>query len=309
MNKINYLLAVGLIFAASCKNKSSDKVNSTETASIEHSDKAATSQNSLDWVGVYEGTYNCEGCDNLKATITLRPNNTYLFKNENIEEKAYILWSKDGSIITLSSNGKKFKVAENKLIALNNEEQPLKGKGSNEISFEKKETAETFDFDEETTNEEVANKIKEFLRGKFKDELSKNVLKENDRQFSFYELDLNSDGKNEYMVSLSGTYNCGVGGCNHYLLNNDFTVNTYFTVMISPIFRSSAKTNGWNDLIMIGEKDANGNSLKFIHLKYNAKTKSYPSNPTLVKQTEIAPNGHDMTMWYDGYGFAKPFTF
>jgi NlpE N-terminal domain len=309
MKQINYFFALGLIFMASCKNKSAENSTSTDNATIKHIDKASNGQNSLDWVGIYEGTFNCEECDNSKVSITLRPDNYYHYKNEIAQEKAYILWSNDGSTIMLSSNRKKFKVLENKLIALNNEGQPLKDKSNHEIGFIKKETAEAFEFDEETTNEETANKIKEFLRGKFKDELAKNALKENDKQFTFYELDLNSDRKNEYLVSLSGTYNCGVGGCCYYLLNNDFTVNTYFTVMISPIFRSFAKTNGWNDLIMIGEKDAKGNSLKFIHLKYNAKTKSYPSNPSLVPQTETAPSGHDMTMWHDSYGFAKPFSF
>lgn len=310
MNKINYLIALSLIFLFACKNNSTKEPNTTDNRQkTEMSDNSANSKNSLDWVGVYEGTFNCQGCDNSKTTVTLRPDNTYHFKNENAEEKALIQWNEKGAIITLSSNGKKFKVVENRLIALNNEGQPLKDKTNNEISFGKKETADTFEFDKKTSNEETSNKIKEFLRSKFKDELSKNLLKENDRDFSFYELDLNSDGKNEYFISLSGTYNCGVGGCSHYLLNNDFSVNTYFKVMTSPIFKSSEKTNGWNDIIMIGEKDANGNSLKFIHLKYNLKTKSYPSNPTVVKQSHIAPNGHDMTMWFDGNGYAKPFSF
>ena len=93
-----------------------------------------------------------------------------------------------------------------------------------------------------TTNEVTAEKIRSFLKEKTKNDYS--MLSDFEKVFSFYEVDLNADEKPEYFIRLQGGYFCGSGGCSFYLLNNDFSVNTYFTVTNPPVFRSSAVTNG-----------------------------------------------------------------
>jgi len=160
---------------------------------------------------------------------------------------------------------------------------------------------------EETTNEEIANKLKQFLLKKYEADL--NYLQPNDRKFSFYSIDLNDDTKPEYLVSLYGSYFCGTGGCSYYLLNSDFSVNTYFSVTNPPIFRSSRATNGWHDLILKGNKGTNGDVLTFIHLKYDKQKQRYPSNPSMIKPNEIAPSGHDFIMWDENFSNAKIFDF
>lgn len=158
----------------------------------------------------------------------------------------------------------------------------------------------------ETTNIETAKKIRKFLFDKHKKDISKGLLTENERKFSFYAVDLNEDAKNEYFIKLNF---CGTGGCSFYLLNNDFTVNTYFTVTEPPIFRTSTITNGWHDLILFGDYNQENGVENYIHLKYSATKGKYPSNPSLLKKSKIAPNGHDFVMWHDNFSMAKTFIF
>lgn len=163
-------------------------------------------------------------------------------------------------------------------------------------------------YDAATTSSDVAEKIKGFLVAKLKNDLP--VMTNNDRQFSFYAIDLNGDDKNEYFVKLEGRYFCGSGGCSFYLLNNDLSVNTYFTVTNPPIFRSSQKTNGWNDLILFGDYDEKTGGVKsYIHLKFDKSKNRYPSNPSVIRKIEMAPSGSDYIMWSDDFSRAKTFTF
>lgn len=158
-----------------------------------------------------------------------------------------------------------------------------------------------------TTNPQTAEKIKNFLRKKLAKELE--FIDSQSRVFSFYEVDLNDDRKNEYFISMEGLYFCGSGGGSFYLLNHDFTVNSYFTVTRPPIFVSSKKTGGWHDLILWGDADAQGGIKNYIHLKFNKTTGRYPGNPSLIGKTELAPSGHDFVMWDDTFSPAKPFSF
>lgn len=160
---------------------------------------------------------------------------------------------------------------------------------------------------QETTNEKQAASIKDFLQKYLKNDLQ--FIEPENRNFSFYAIDMNGDKKPEYFVSMKGSYFCGTGGCNFLLLSNDFKLINNFTVMNEPIFRSSHKTKGWNDIILYGAYDKNGGVKSWVHLKYDAKRKKYPSNPSMVKPIPIAPNGHDFTMWYKDYAPAKEFSY
>lgn len=157
-------------------------------------------------------------------------------------------------------------------------------------------------FQKETTNEETAAKIKSFLTDYLKSDLK--LLTSNDRKFSFYEIDLNDDGKNEHFVQLYGSYFCGSGGCTFLLLDSNMKTINRFTVTDAPIYRSKTKTNGWHDLIVLSRNDTE--NPEYIHLKFDGK--KYPSNPTIITPEAISPDDGDFIMW-NNQNNAKEFKF
>lgn len=157
-------------------------------------------------------------------------------------------------------------------------------------------------YDEETTNDATAEKLKTFLKDYLKKDVS--TLPKESRNFTFYEVDLNKDNKNEYFIRLSGSSFCESGGCTFLLLDNTLKHINRFTGLKGPVFISSHSTNGWNDLILHGkEKD------KFIYLEWDSKSSKYPSNPSVIAETDFAPSGHDYIMWNDEFSRAKVFEF
>ena len=145
------------------------------------------------------------------------------------------------------------------------------------------------------SNIEIAEKISFFLKDLLKDDLS--IMTEDQREFQYEEVDLNNDGVKEYLVGFKNSYFCGTGGCTFYLLQNDGSVVTMFTVSDAPfIAMVKAKTNGWRDLLV----KSNG-SLR--QLKFNGKT--YPSNPGRLKEFKEIPSDDAYRLLWDE--FAIPF--
>ncbi|WP_166920031.1 hypothetical protein [Flavobacterium poyangense] len=99
-----------------------------------------------------------------------------------------------------------------------------------------------------------------------------NVMTKEDRFFYYDAFDLNNDKKNEYFVGFSNSYFCGSGGCSGYILNNDGSVITYFTVTNYPIVTASTSSEKFQDLIV-----SSGNAVHLVKMK-NGK---YPSNPSV----------------------------
>lgn len=138
------------------------------------------------------------------------------------------------------------------------------------------------------SNIEVAAKIRKFLtEDLLKDDLK--LMTPADRKFKYEEVDLNGDGNNEYIIGFENSYFCGTGGCTYYLLNNDGSVVTIFSVSRTPFIALSQKTNGWKDLLV--ESDGAMRILKF-----NGKT--YPSNPSMApKFTETPSDDAYRLLW------------
>lgn len=138
------------------------------------------------------------------------------------------------------------------------------------------------------SNIEVAEKIRKFLtENLLKDDLK--LMTDTDRKFQYEEVDLNGDGKNEYLVGLESPYFCGTGGCTFYLLNNDGSVITIFSVSETPFIALFSKTNGWRDLLV----RSNG-AMRL--LKFDGKT--YPPNPSVApKFTEIPSDDAYRLLW------------
>jgi hypothetical protein len=118
----------------------------------------------------------------------------------------------------------------------------------------------------------VVKTATEFLQAHFKDDITKGILPAESRKFILSQFDLNSDGKKEIFLGLTGPYFCGSGGCNILLLQNYGKLITQFTVTQYPVLISASKTQEWSDLILFSRS-------KFRLVKFDGTR--YPSNPSI----------------------------
>jgi len=106
----------------------------------------------------------------------------------------------------------------------------------------------------------------------------------NDRNFIYNAVDLNDDGKNEYLVGLTGSTFCGSAGCNMLVLNNKFGLNTKMTIVQFPVYvgppASKEVTKGYSN-IYVSTK-----GIGYVKMAWNGS--KYPTNPSLA--TKISEN-------------------
>jgi len=171
---------------------------------------------------------------------------------------------------------------------------------SDTITKEEVPVNKTADFVPQSTDQQTANNLKNFLALDYlKDELS--FLEPKDRKFQFYKIDLNNDGNEEIFVRFMSSYFCGSGGCTFLLLDKYGEVITKFTVTRAPIFVESTKVNGWSVLLV---KDAG------ILKELTFENGSYPSNPSVLPKAPYdAPSGHAQLMFDDEFYQSKTFEF
>ena len=144
----------------------------------------------------------------------------------------------------------------------------------------------------------VAEKIKKILTTK----ILKNDLKSLDkeqRKFKYEMVDLNNDGKKEYLVGLENSYFCGSGGCTYYLLHNDGTMINTFTVSDAPFIVDSKSTKGWRNLFVSSRG-------KFYIVKFDGK--KYPGNPSVQPLLKLIP-GDDLNRLLDSKNPIPSFSF
>ena len=98
----------------------------------------------------------------------------------------------------------------------------------------------------------------------------------NDRNFIYNAVDLNDDGKNEYLVGLTGSTFCGSAGCNMLVLNNKFGLNTKMTIVQFPVYvgppASKEVTKGYSN-IYVSTK-----GIGYVKMAWNGS--KYPTNPS-----------------------------
>jgi len=141
----------------------------------------------------------------------------------------------------------------------------------------------------DTYRKEAVDMVRQALRDKFKSDLDNHVIDSRSRTFTLFEYDLNDDGKKEIFVGLTGSYFCGTGGCNVWLLNAEGKQITEFTVTTTPIVVSKSRTNNWNDLFI--------NSRGVWHI-VKFKGDQYPSNPSVQPASKLIP-GDDLPRLLD----------
>jgi uncharacterized lipoprotein NlpE involved in copper resistance len=135
--KTNLFLSTVVVLAlVSCKNKNQNTEGVTTTETVEVID-GHTSENALDWAGVYEGTLPCADCEGIETTIILNQDKSFTITEEYLKEPNLVIeskgtfgWDKAGQIITLEAEDdlkRNYKVVENAIIHLDSNGREIQG--------------------------------------------------------------------------------------------------------------------------------------------------------------------------------------
>jgi hypothetical protein len=101
-----------------------------------------TSQNSLDWAGVYEGVLPCADCPGIKTRLTLARDGRYELATQYLERQAapttvrgQFTWLPGGNTIALDAqgSGQHFSVGEGRLVSLNRDGSPAGPSSANRV--------------------------------------------------------------------------------------------------------------------------------------------------------------------------------
>lgn len=147
---MKYLLltAMAALFLISCSPKpGTDSASNSATASdstATMTDTAVmqnehTSQNSLDWNGLYKGVLPCADCEGIETNIILNADYTYLIQTKYlgkgetkpIEKTGSFTWNAEGNTVLFSgveNAPNQYFVAENKIIQLDMAGKKIEGK-------------------------------------------------------------------------------------------------------------------------------------------------------------------------------------
>ena len=105
---------------------------------------------------------------------------------------------------------------------------------------------------------------------------------ETSRHFIYNAIDLNNDGKDEYLVGLIGGDWCGSGGCTMLILDNKMKKITTMTVVNYPVYvgapGGAEVTKGYSN-IYIENRDGS-----VVKMAWNGS--KYPSNPSTAPKVD-----------------------
>lgn len=125
---------IGLIALSACNSNTTSQNQQEETATS-YIDTTHTSQNSLDWQGIYEGTLPCADCPGIKTTITLENKGSFVYQAEYLDRNLVVadsgafMWHDNGSVVHLKGEDVdiKFQVGENQLFHLDENGDRISG--------------------------------------------------------------------------------------------------------------------------------------------------------------------------------------
>lgn len=136
MKKLSILIALFVFSFSSCKKDEKQESPATPDSQTEIID-SHTSQNALDWAGVYTGLLPCADCEGIKTTITLNQDETFTLEEEylgeslTVKDQGIFVWDNMGNSIILHGEKDKrtraFKVGENQIIHLDSDENQITG--------------------------------------------------------------------------------------------------------------------------------------------------------------------------------------
>lgn len=125
----------------------------------------------------------------------------------------------------------------------------------------------------QTESPEETAKIQKFLAAKYPKEEAEG------RKFMYASVDLNDDGKNEYIVGMVGSSFCGSGGCTILVLTNTFNQSSAISVADYPIYigfpGSKEVTKKYSNLYVYSKGKG------YVKLAWNG-TKYSPSNASMA---------------------------
>jgi len=112
---------------------------------INNPDPAHNSQNSIDWMGVYEATLPCADCPGIKTIVTLHEDETFEIRGEYLErdtkfsDQGTFEWQENGSVVHLKGEETniRLKVGENVLFQLDEEGKEMTGTLTEHYIFKK----------------------------------------------------------------------------------------------------------------------------------------------------------------------------
>jgi hypothetical protein len=146
-----------------------------------------------------------------------------------------------------------------------------------------------------TAQGDTLSSIKKFLKTTY------SKTPDDSRNFIYNEIDLNDDGKNEYVVGLIGGEWCGSGGCTMLVLTNTFKLNTKMTVVEFPIYigapASAEVTKKYSNLYIVN-RDGSVAKMAWNGTKYPTNPSTAPKvNKKIIEgkykflnETELAKN-------------------
>lgn len=120
MRSATLLVVVGLLVPAGLTASGQDPSSK--------SGRGDTSQNSLDWAGVYEGVVPCADCPGIETSLTIRQDHTYVLRMRYLgreeqarERRGTFTWNQQGNQIQLqgvADRPGRYLVGENQLVQL-----------------------------------------------------------------------------------------------------------------------------------------------------------------------------------------------
>ena len=110
------IICLATVFAVSCTGRGNRAGNEQAIATC------ATSENALDWGGIYTGVLPCADCEGIQTTLVLRYDNTFELRTrylgrspEEFVKQGSFAWNEAGNIIALEGVATKFFVGEGTL--------------------------------------------------------------------------------------------------------------------------------------------------------------------------------------------------
>lgn len=141
MNKTLCTIALCSILAfTACNSNNTNNQQIQDTTAHNHNhadaiDPEHTSQNSLDWMGTYQGTTPCADCPGIETTVKIYEDETFSYKatyqdrNLTVADTGKFMWHDNGSVVHLKGKETdiKYKVGEGMLIQLDTEGKEITG--------------------------------------------------------------------------------------------------------------------------------------------------------------------------------------